>query len=127
MAQVVITHFTEISTDEKLRLTQLARDAAALEVHDLQKSQIDSSSVSVLVLSVDQAASLSGADTEVQVYVSGNNWPLDDTGQPLQAFAAKAHFDKLASRIYGSLSQNSARKLYVWVTPFTASGWAEPV
>ena len=127
MAQVNIAHFIEISDSERQQFARLARDVAAKEVHGLTKSQIKPDSVSVLVMPIDVRASMSGADTELQVCISGNNWPVDDIGRPQDAIAAKAHFDALAGRIHKSLSQGSARKLYVWVTPFTASGWAEPV
>lgn len=126
MAQVNIAHFTEISDAHKRQFASLARDVTAKEVHGLTQSQITPDSVSILTLPIDVPASISGADTEVQVCVSGNDWPIDPTGKPVDALAAKTHFDALAHRIHQSLSLDSARKLYVWVTPFTASGWAEP-
>lgn len=124
MAQLTIAHFTEISDSERRQFALVARDIAAKEVHGLEKSEIQPDSVSVLVVPVDVSTSLSGADTEVQVFVSGNNWPADGAGQPANAAAAKAHFDALAARIYAALSKESRRKVYVWITPFTASGWA---
>ncbi|HTH72412.1 MAG TPA: hypothetical protein VL737_03575 [Candidatus Pristimantibacillus sp.] len=125
MAQVNIVHTTEINDASRRQFSLLARDVAAREVHGLEPEQIEPDSVTVFVVPVDVAASMSGADTEVQVFVSGNDWPLDQEGKPLDTAAAKHHFDGLAGRIHRTLSAKTARKLFVWVTPFTASGWAE--
>src|SRR6478736_7502503 len=123
MAQVNIVHTTEIHDAGRRQFSLWARDVAAHEVHGLEPEQIEPDSVTVFVVPVDAAASMSGADTEVQVFVSGNNWPLDQDGKPLDAVAAKRHFDGLAGRIHQTLSAKTTRKLFVWVTPFTASGW----
>ncbi len=123
MAQLNISHFTELTSAEGRKFALLARDVVAKEIHGLEKAEVKPDSVSVLVLSVDKSASLSGADTEVQVLVSGNNWP-SNAGRPASAAEAKAYFDGMAEKIYASLTKESQRNLYVWVTPFTASGWA---
>ncbi|MGI8419258.1 MAG: hypothetical protein ACR2LN_01290 [Candidatus Levyibacteriota bacterium] len=124
MAQLNIFHFTDITNIESSEFTLLARDIAAKEIHGLEKSEVQPDSVSVMVIPVDRSASLSGADTEVQVQVSGNNWPYNGTGEPANAVEAKAHFDKMAEKIYSAILKKSKRKVYIWVTPFTASGWA---
>src|SRR5687768_8149422 len=125
MAQVNIAYFAEVRADEKRLFALAARDAAAKEVHGLKKSEIEPNSVSVLVFPVDKAASLSGAEVEVQVLVSGNNWPLDAQGTALTAKEAKVYFDKLAARVHNSLKKVSGRPIFVWITPYVASGWAE--
>lgn len=125
MAQVNITHFTDISDGESRNFALLARDVVAQAVHGLTRSEIQPDSVSVLVVPVNTQASLSGADTEVQVLVSGNNWPTNAMGHGARANEAKSHFDNLAKKIYKPLTENGHRSVYVWVTPFTASGWAE--
>ena len=125
MAQLNIAHFSEIAAADSRAFALLARDVAAQEVHGLEKSQVKANSVSVLVIPVDTAASLSGADTEVQVLVSGNDWPTNAGGEPATSKEAKVHFDALAQRIYQALAKQTEREVYVWVTPFTATGWAE--
>lgn len=124
MAQVNIAHFTDIKADEMREFALQVRDIVAREVHGLKPSEIQPDSVSVLVMPIDTRTSLSGADTEIHVVVSGNNWPADGIGQPASAATAKIHFDKLAASIHRALAKESERKLYIWVTPFTASGWA---
>jgi hypothetical protein len=125
MAQVNIAHFTDIDSESRRKFTQLVRDLVAYEVHGLEKAQIRPDSVTVLVMPVDIANSLSGAETELQVLVSGNDWPRDNDGQPISPKEAKTHFDMLASRVFEELSNAQKRKIYVWITPFAASGWAE--
>lgn len=125
MAQLNIAFFSEIGAEERHQFAIAARDIAAKEVHHLAKEEIKPDSVSVLVLPVDTLASLSGAEIEVQVLISGNDWPQTEGGRPLSASDAKVHFDKLAGQIYEELTKTSRRPIYVWVTPFTVSGWAE--
>jgi hypothetical protein len=125
MAQVNITHFADITADKSREFALLARNVAAKAVHGLEKSEIQPSSVSVLVVPIDKKTSLSGADSEVQVLVSGNNWPTNPAGRAANAVEAKVHFDNLAAEIHNSLKKDSRRNVYVWVTPFAASGWAE--
>ncbi len=124
MAQVNIAHFVNIAADESDNFVLYARDVVAKEVHGLEKPDIQPGSVSVLVIPIDKG-SLSGVDSEVQVLVSGNNWPTTSLGRPATAAEAKTHFDKMAERIHRKLAGQSQRSVYVWVTPFTASGWAE--
>lgn len=125
MAQVNITHFSDIDFNESRNFTLLARDVVAKEVHGLAKAEIQPDSVSVLVMCIDIQASQSGADSEVQVLVSGNGWPINSAGRAANTAEAKAHFDSMAARIHKSLTKESRRNIYVWMTPFTASGWAE--
>ena len=125
MAQVNIGHFTDIDQEDSRAFAELAQEAVALAVHGVKKEDIQPDTVSVMVIPIDKANSLSGADIEVQVLVSGNNWPKDNSGKPIDALTAKAHFDKMAGTIYKALIKGTNRKIYVWVTPFTASGWAE--
>lgn len=125
MAQVNIAYFAEDTVPLVQRFALACRDAAAKEVHGLKKSEIGPDSVSVMVLPLDRAASLSGADIEVQVLVSGNNWPINRDGQLAKPAEAKLHFDKIARSIHKQLAKQTPRKMYVWVTPFAASGWAE--
>lgn len=125
MAQVNISNFTAIAKDDRRQFAQVVRDAVAWEVHGLAKQDVRPDSVSVLVVPLDAAASLSGADTEIHVLVSGNDWPASEEGRPMGAAEAKVYFDGLAAKIYQELSKKTQRKLYVWVTPFAASGWAE--
>ena len=124
MAQVNISFLSDIPSNERRQFALAVRTIVAKAVHGLQDHQILPDSVSVLVLPIDTATSLSGADVEVQVLVSGNNWPLDVEGRPLDVSKAKKHFDQLALRILSALAKKSKRTIYVWVTPFTASGWA---
>ncbi len=124
MAQVNIAFIAALPAREKQRFAQQCRDVVAKEVHGLQRSEIQPDSVTVLALSVDRQVSISGADIEVQVLVSGNNWPTTAAGQPANAAEAKAYFDVLAATIHKVLASQSQRTVYVWVTPFTASGWA---
>lgn len=123
MAQLNISHFTDITSDESRDFALRARDITAKEVHGLEKSQIEPDTVSVWVTPLDKTASLSGAATEVWVLVSGNDWPRNSSGQPANAAEAKVHFDKLAARVYSELTKKTKRKIYIWVTPFTATGW----
>lgn len=125
MAQVNITHFSVINIGESRTFALRTREVVAKEVHGLEKSEIQPGSVSVLNLSINRQSSLSGADTEVQVLVSGNNWPVNSVGKPADAALAKVHFDNMAARIYDSLTREGRRSVYVWVTPFRVSGWAE--
>ncbi len=125
MAQVNIAYFSDVQAGERRRLALAARDAAAKEVHGLKKSEIEPNSVSVLVIPVDKTSSLSGAEIEVQLLVSGNNWPVDEQGRAMAAQEAKVYFDLLAGRVHDSLARITSRTVYVWVTPFMASGWAE--
>jgi len=125
MAQINISHFTDISVEENRHFSELVRDVAAWEVHAVKKTDIEPDTVSVMVFPVDMAASISGAETEVQVLVSGNDWPRNSDGTPADAAVAKKHFDQMAGNIYKALTTNSNRKIYIWVTPFMTTGWAE--
>lgn len=125
MAQVNISHFISINSADSQVFSKLLQEIVALEVHAVEKSAILPDSVSVLVIPIDTETSLSGAETEVQLLVSGNNWPKDNQGVPFDAEAAKKHFDKMAQNIYKRITAVQNRKVYVWVTPFYASGWAE--
>ena len=123
MAQVNLAFFEDMTSEEKRQFALTARNIVALEVHGLKESEILPDSVSVLVVPVG-AGSISGAGVEVQVLVSGNDWPRGRQNRPARAVEAKVHFDNLAARIHEALSRFYPVKVYVWVTPFTASGWA---
>lgn len=123
MAQLNIAHFKSMTAREAQQFTLIAREVVAKEVHGLELTEIQPDSVSVWVVPVNEDASMSGADSEVHVLVSGNNWP-NQGGKPANAREAKLHFDKMAATIYKTINKQSGRKVYVWVTPFTASGWA---
>lgn len=125
MAQVNICHFKPITAGKSHDFAELLRNVVAWEVHGIRKSKIEPDTVSVVVIPVDRGASLSGADTEIQVLVSGNDWPKTNDGKPADASAAKIHFDIMAAKVHKALMLAQNRKIYVWVTPFTATGWAE--
>ncbi len=125
MAQVNISHFSDISENESKGFTLGVQQSVGKIVHGLEKSELESNTISLFVIPVDQSASISGADTEVQVLISGNDWPKQESGQPFSSAEAKIHFDKIAEAIYESISKQTQRVVYVWVTPFMASGWAE--
>lgn len=123
MAQVNLAYFEDMTTEQKRQFALTVRNVVALEVHGLKESEVLPDSVSVLVVPV-AAESISGASVEVQVLVSGNDWPRGRQNRPANAAEAKAHFDNLAARIHETLCQLYPVKVFVWVTPFTASGWA---
>lgn len=125
MAQVNVVHFAHIDGREDRVFARLTRNVVAEAIHGLKISDIRPTSVSVLVVPVNKQASFSGADTEVQVLVSGNNWPANAAGRAASAAEAKIHFDSIAARIHASITKESRRNISVWVTPFVASGWAE--
>lgn len=125
MAQVNIVHFNEFEDSEAAVFSYLVLQIVAKAIHGLDREQIVPSSATVLTLNVRPTASLSGADTELQVQVSGNDWPKHSGDEPYSAKEAKIYLDTMAGQIQTSLSALSKRKIYVWVTPFVASGWAE--
>src|SRR5438270_5317591 len=107
MAQINIIHFTPITEAKNRELSLIAREIAAKEVHGLGKTEIQPDSVTIIVIPVDRTASLSGADTEVQVLVSGNNWPSNAAHQPANFAEAKIHFDKMAQKFREALTRKS--------------------
>lgn len=124
MAQVNITHITEIDEDEAVIVAQTAHKVVASVVYGLT-GEVEARMVTVLTFRANPAACISGVDTEVQVLISGNDWPLHDDGTPFDYKQAKVYFDDMARRIFVRLADATNRRLYVWVTPYVASGWAE--
>ncbi len=125
MAQVNIAHFTKVTPAQSRDIAAAARNVAAKEIHGLEIPDIRPGSVSVWVFPIDTTASMSGADTEIQLLVSGNNWPQDGHGEPANDAEAKKHFDDVAGKVYEAVAAQTNRNIYVWVTPYVASGWAE--
>lgn len=124
MAQVNITHITAVDDTQAIKLAQESHRIVAFEAHGMS-GDIEARAVSVFTLNVHKEASISGVDSEVQILISGNDWPkhLDET--PYDRQEAKQHFDIMAERIFKSLGSVTDRRLYVWVTPYVTSGWAE--
>lgn len=124
MAQANIAHIQPITdTDAAEFATELHR-IVAKQVHSLS-GIIEPDEVTVLTLMLQPGASISGADTEIQVLLSGNDWPYHENDIPYTYKEAKKHFNELAEQILTAVSAVTKRSVYVWVTPFVASGWAE--
>ena len=113
MAQVNISHIQTIESQQALAFAGNVHRVIAKEVHGME-GEIEADAVTVLTMRVEPEASISGAETEVHVLVSGNDWPKHGDGSPFDQKEAKVHFDDLASRIFDALSAETDRKLYVW-------------
>lgn len=125
MAQVTIAHVTNIQDLEAADFAAEVHKIVAREVHGMEET-IEPNACTVLTVGLREKASISGADTELHVLISGNQWPVhDDTGVAYSPVEAKIYFNQLARRIFKAVEQITKRTLYVWVTPFVASGWAE--
>ncbi len=124
MAQVNISHITPIDQAMASNFAKCTHKIAAQTVHGIT-GKVEPRAVTVLTLAVQHNTSISGVDTELQVLVSGNDWPKDADGIPFNNADAKAYFDELAGRILTKVTRATKRSVYVWVTPFVASGWAE--
>lgn len=124
MAQVTISHIRDIAMGDATKFAQQAHSIVGIEVHGIN-NPADPSAVTVLTLNMWREACISGADTEVQVLISGNDWPRYDDSTLYSYLEAKQHFDEMAGHIFKSLGSLTDRRLYVWVTPYVASGWAE--
>lgn len=124
MAQVNITHITTYKSDKNADFAHTVHAVVAREVYGI-KDSVSPNAVTVLTTNMHPEASISGADSELQVLISGNDWPKHADETPYDYAQAKIYFDDLARRIHTGISEAMPRNLYVWVTPFVASGWAE--